>query len=174
MKRLFSIFMLILLLPCFAAAENAITLVTPMPSAPAGVEFSCESFIVRLPVGMQPMEEADLTGYEAAMQSAFPGTAQTLLAAINPENNSALCFALADSVLSADEAAREAASHILGSPDSAQPFIFGTNSAAGFACAVQDTTFRIYFFSNGSRLLLAAITGLGDAEVDAMLASLDF
>ena len=62
MKRLFSIFMLILLLPCFAAAENAITLVTPMPSAPAGVEFSCESFIVRLPVGMQPMEEADLTG----------------------------------------------------------------------------------------------------------------
>lgn len=174
MKRLFSILLLALLLPCFAAAESAITLVTPMPSAAVGVEFSCEAFIVRLPAGMLAMDEADLTGYEAALQSAFPGAAQTLLAAVNPGTGAALCFALANSALTPDEAAREAATHILGSPDSAQAFAFGSNSAAGFACAVQDTTFRIYFFSNGSQLLLSAITGLNDAEVEGMLTTLDF
>ncbi|MBQ8506194.1 MAG: hypothetical protein IJ466_02010 [Clostridia bacterium] len=175
MKRLFSIFMLLIILPCFALAETALTLVSPTPSiAPLGTEFSCEAFIVYLPFGMEPLDEAALAGYDAAVQAGFPDTAQTLLAASDPAGEAVACFALMDSQQTSIEAAREAAATILGSPDSAQEIIFGANTAAGFACAVEDITFRLYFFSNGSQLLLVSASGLGDAEVETMLSTLDF
>lgn len=175
MKRIFSIMLLLIILPCFALAETAITLVTPTPEpANMGTEFSCEAFIVSLPLGLEPMDEQELTGYHAAAEADFPATAHTILAAANDARTAAACFALADSVQAPLEAAREAAASILGNPDSAQEFTFGANSCAGFACAVEDTTFRLYFFSNESHLLLVSISGLADDEVERMLATLDF
>ena len=174
MKRLFSLFMLLLLIPCLAAAEAPIVLVTPTHAVAAGLEFSCEAFIVHLPAGMEPMDEAELAGYNAAAQAGFPATAHTLLAAADPAQSAALCFAIADSVQTPIEAAREAAQSILGSPENAQECSFGPNTGAGFACAVEEATFRIYFFSNGSQLLLVSVSGLDDSAVQTMLSTLDF
>ena len=177
MKRLFCLLMLLFLCPGLAAAQSLpeLTVVTPAPTAvPAGTEFSCEAFIVYLPAGLEPLVEEDLAAYEAALQAGFPDTAQIQLAAVNAGHSAALCFALMDSVQTPADAAREAAMHILGNSDTVAELAFGANTCAGFACAADDTTYRLYYFSNGTQLLLVSASGLSDSEVDAMLTSLDF
>lgn len=163
---------LILLLPCCALAEGAPAF-PALTAEPAGTEFSCEAFIVRLPAGLEPMDEAQLAGYDAAVQFDFPDTAQTLLAAADAQRGAALCFALRESAQLPLEAAQEAAASILGSPDNARELRFGENSGAGFAVAVEDSAYCIYFFSNGSQLLLVTLGGLTDEESASMLSTLD-
>ena len=177
MKRLICILMLMMLLSGMAHAEIIpdLTLVTPMPTAvPAPTEFACEAFIVNLPTGMELMDAASLAGYEAALQALYPAAGQTQLAAIHPEKDAVLCFRLMESAQLPIDAAREAALHITGSAENASEFSFGANSCAGFSHSIEQTQYHSYFFTNGSSLLLISAIGLDAAEIDSMLASLDF
>jgi len=75
MKRILCMLMLAIFLPCCALAESQLVLVSPTPSAqpvPVGVEFSCEAFFVTLPAGMEILSDAQMEGYTAAVQAAFP------------------------------------------------------------------------------------------------------
>lgn len=177
MKRILCMLMLAILLPCCALAEAQLVLVSPTPSAqpvPAGVEFSCEAFFVTLPAGMEILSDAQMEGYTAAIQAAFPDSAPAQLAAVDLERNAALCFSLAPSALPPLDAAKEAASTILGNAESASEFAFGANSCAGFGFSVEDNIYRVFYFSDGAQLLTVTTCGLTDAEITAMLGSLDF
>ena len=177
MTRILCILMLAIFLPCCALAESQLVLVSPTPSAqpvPVGVEFSCEAFFVTLPAGMEILSDAQMEGYTAAVQAAFPDFAPAQLAAVDLERNAALVFSLAPSALAPLDAAKEAASAILGSDESASEFSFGANLCAGFAFAAADTAYRVFYFSDGAQLLAITACGLTETEIAAMLSSLDF
>lgn len=177
MKRFICMLLLPISLFCVARAETlpSLTVVTPAPTAtPVGTEFSCEAFIVRLPYGMDILDEDALAAYEAAVQAAYPEAALTQLVAVNAAGDAAVCFALLDSAQTPVDAAREAAQNVLGSGDTVSELSFGTNVSAGFACAAEEIAYRFYYFSNGHQLLLVSVSGLEDSQINAMLESLIF
>lgn len=177
MKRLIAALLLLLALSLPAQAEILpdLTLVTPMPTAaPAAMEFACEAFIVTLPAGMELMDAAALEAYEAAVEGLLPAGAHIQLAAVHPEKAAALCFALLESAQLPLEAAGEAALHISGDAGLASETTFGANSGAGFSHVISGQEYSFHFFSNGSALLMVCSAGLQEAQLDAMLNSLDF
>lgn len=176
-RRIFCMLMLAACLLGAACAETLppLTVVTPAPTAaPVGTEFSCEAFIVRLPYGLEIADEENLAGYEAAVGATYSDAGLTQLVATNAAGDAAVCFALMDSTQTPADAAREAARNVLGSDETVTEPAFGTNSSASFACAAEDTAYCFYYFSNGQQLLMVSISGLEEAEINAMLASLIF
>lgn len=177
MKRLICMLMLLACLLSAASAEvlPELIVVTPAPTAaPLGTEFSCEAFIVRLPYGLEIIDDESLAGYEAAVSAAYPAAGLTQLVAMNAAGDAAVCFALMDSTQTPIEAAREAARNVLGSDETVTEPVFGANSSASFACAAEDTAYAFYYFSNGQQLLLVSVSALEEAQLNTMLESLIF
>ena len=146
---------------------------TPTP-APAGVEFARGSLRVTLPYGMEVLEGEALEGYEAAVQIDYPITAQTILAAMDAERGAAVLIAEAATDMDCLSAARAAAESLIGNPDHAKEREFGGNRCAYFLCAIGQQIFRLYYLSDGERLLIVSASGLRQSEAEAMLAGLRF
>lgn len=182
MKRtLYAVVLILLLSPCLAGAELAstpaapIAPIAPTPSAgPTGAVFSGEDLTVTLPAGLEPMEDAELEGYAAAVQSDYPDAARIVLAAVDAEAGAAVSFSIAESAMDASTAAREAAERILGSADGVAEIQYGDHSCAAFACAIGEQTYTLYLLSDGARLLIVGTSGLEEAEIAAMLTGLRF
>lgn len=184
MKRIFCVLMILVLLPCFALAEataspaasadpTATATIAPTPE-PAGTEYSCESFIVRLPEGMEALDDEYLAGYSAAVSSDYPGAGELVMAAGHIEREAYVTFSTIETAQTAPEAAREAALKILGSDSGVLEATFGANTYSCFACAIEDLTFRMYFLSNGNHLLCIAENGLEDEELMLVLQTMAF
>ena len=148
---------------------------TPAPSpTPAPVEYKRNGLRIALPIGLEPVEDAALEDYEAAVQADYPGAARTILVATDAEDEAALILAEVESGADYMDAAREAAEALIGNPDAPKELECGENRCAYFACAIEEQTFRLYFLSDGERVLIAAASGLKRGEVEAMLAELRF
>lgn len=175
MKRIRSVLLALLLVPCLALAEAPMELVTPTPSAePAGTVFSNEDLTVTLPLGLEPMEEAALAGYAAAVQGDYPDAARIVLAAADAEAGVAVAFSIVESDADADAAAREAAQRILGSAESVAQIQYGAHRWSAFACAIGEQTYTLYLLSDGERLLIVGASGLEESKIAAMLTGLRF
>ncbi len=147
---------------------------TPSPTPiPAGEAFSCDELTINLPYGLTLMDEDSLVGYEAAVQDDFEDTAKTLAVATD-DDGSMMLLAVCDSETDCVTAASEAARDILGEGASVTALQFGDVSCAAFACSIQEREYRIYFFSNGAKLLCVGTSGLTDAQISASLESLKF
>ncbi len=190
MKRTFALLAALALALTPAIAETGLApVLTPTPTAaptatiaptasptpePAGTEYACDEFRVRLPEGLEPMDAEGLAGYDAAAQSDYPDAAEMRLVAANADLTAAISFAIADSSQTAAEAAREAATKILASDAGVVETRFGANECACFACSVEEFTFHMYYFSLGDRMLVVTASGLEDGEITAALESLEF
>ena len=141
---------------------------------PTGTEFARDGLRLTLPAGLELLEGEILEAYEAAVQFDYPDAAQTILAAVDVENGAALLLAEAESDADCLDAARDAAETLIGNPDIAKEKDCGKNHCAYFACAIGEQTFRLYFLSDGERLLIVSASGLKGAEVEDMLAELEF
>lgn len=184
MKRIFAIAAALMLALTPALAESSLApALTPTPTAaptatatpePAGEEFACDEFSVRLPEGLDVLDAETLAGYDAAAQSDYPASGEMCLVAANADFSAAVSFALAPSELTSAEAAREAAMQILASDSGVIETTFGENACACFACSIEDLTFHMYFFSLGDRMLVVTASGLEDNQIASMLESLHF
>ena len=157
--------------PTPGAAAIASPTASPTPE-PAGTLYDCTDFRVRLSDDLAPLDDEALAGYAAAVGSA--DTAEMRLVAADAEVEAVIGFALAPSQQSAVDAAREAAATILGSDAGVVETSFGANECACFACAIEDLTFHMYFFSLGDQLLTVTASGLEDTDLAAVLESLEF
>ena len=146
---------------------------TPTP-APAGVEVTRGSLRITLPAGMEVLEDELLEGYDAAVQLDYPEIAETILAAVDPDREAMLIIAEIDSGADCLDAAQEAAQQLIGNPDNAKERTFGENHCAYFLCAIGDQTFRLYYLSDGARLLMVGTSGLARSEAEDMVAGLQF
>lgn len=155
---------------CAQAGGLIEALATPAPAI-AAVQ---GEFRMKLPPGFAPLDSEALTGYEAAVLRDYPNAAQTLLAAANGDRSAALLVAAIDSGADCLDAAREAAGALLEYSDAAREFHFGSNRCAGFGCAIGEQAYHLYFFSDGARVLLVAVSGLESEETERMLAGLRF
>ncbi len=187
MKRITLILLAIALLGFSALAEDAIntaipTLMTEIevftaaPTAtpePRGEVFSCETLIITLPEGYTMLDEAETIGYTAAVEDAYNTGAQLLFAAVN-ENNAAICMSMIEDATPALEACRAAAENMLGNPDNAAEYTYGTNTYAGFACALDNSVFQIYYISDGTHLVTVTTVNLAAEEIASLLESLNF
>ena len=176
MKRIGLILLIIALCGTLALAESP-TLApaaTPQPTAtpqPAGEVFSCETLIVTLPEGFALLEDAETAGYTAAVEDAYQTEAQLLFAAQN-DINGAICMAMIEDNTAALDACRAAAENILGSADNAGEYVYGENSYAGFACALDSSVYQIYFISDGAHLVMISTANLSVEETAYLLQSL--
>ena len=159
--------------PTPGAAAIASPTASPTPE-PAGTLYDCTDFRVRLSDDLAPLDDEALAGYAAAVGSAYPDAAEMRLVAADAEVEAVIGFALAPSQQSAVDAAREAAATILGSDAGVVETSFGANECACFACAIEDLTFHMYFFSLGDQLLTVTASGLEDTDLAAVLESLEF
>lgn len=187
MKRIGLILMIIALLGVSALAEGEanisaptvmteIEVFTAAPTAtpqPAGEVFSCETLIITLPEGYTMLDEAEATGYTAAVEDAYAIGAHQLFAAVN-EDNAAICMAMIEDATPALEACRAAAENMLGSADNAAEYTYGANTYAGFACALDNSVFQIYYISDGTHLVTITTANLGVEDIGALLESLTF
>lgn len=155
---------------CARAGGLIEALATP---APAIADVRGE-FRMKLPQGFAPLEGEALAGYEAAVLRDYPNAAQTLLAAANDDRSAALLVAAIDSGVDCLDAAREAAGALLKYPDAARELRFGANRCAGFGCTIGEQAYHLYFFSDGARVFLVAVSGLESEETERMLAGLRF
>ncbi|MBQ3574123.1 MAG: hypothetical protein IJA26_00505 [Clostridia bacterium] len=187
MKKLCLILMIIALLNVFALAEGEMNISSPTlmteievftaaPTAtpePKGYVFSCETLIITLPEGYTMLDEADTTGYTAAVEDAYQTGAHLLFAAKN-ETSGAICMAMIEDATPAIDACRAAAENMLGSSDNAGEYTYGENTYAGFACALDSSVFQIYYISDGTHLVTVTTANLSAEEIAAMLGSLNF
>lgn len=161
--------------PTAETAAPTIAMVTPTPSpVPAGTVFEADGLRLTLPEGLEPLEGEMLAAYEAALQADYPETAETILAAVDAERGAALTLAQAESDKDCLDAAREAAEVLIGNPDAAAEEEFGETRAATFACAIGEQTYRLYYLSDGARLLIVGASGLEQSEIEQMLTTLEF
>lgn len=179
MKRIGLILLITALLGAFAYAEGTIStdiVQTNVPTAtpePTGEIFSCEMLIVTLPVGYTILSEAEIAGYTAAVEDAYQTNAQLLCVARN-ESNSAIFIAAIEDTSAAPDACRVAAKNMLGNADNACEYVYGENSYVGFACALDDDVYQIYYISDGTHLVTICTANLDAEEVARLLESLDF
>ena len=173
MKKLLSI-LLALALPCFASAQTDLAPAETPAVQAVGMEFACDVFSVALPFGYAALSEAELAGYEAAVESDYPGAAETLLVTANIDGTASVCFSITQSAQDPLEAAQEAALNILGSAENASECSFGDNRCGYFACTADELTFETLFLSNGSALLTICACNMPQAELAAMMESLNF
>ena len=182
MKRLALILLALVLLNTFAFAQSETTIVpiieinTSVPTAtpqPAGEVFSCETLIITLPEGYAMLEEDETAGYTAAVEDAYNLGAHLLFAAQNKDGG-AICMVVIDDATPALEACRDAAKNILGSKDNAAEYTYGENSYAGFACALDNSVFQIYYISNGAQLVTISTANVSAEDTAALLQSMVF
>ena len=186
MKRIALILLLALLLNACAVAEAntdasstiipIIELNTSVPTAtpePAGEVFSCETLIVTLPEGYTILDEAETTGFTAAVEDAYHTNAQLLFAAQN-ENGGAICMAMIEDETPALDACRAAAENMLGSSETSAEYTHGKNTYAGFACALDNSIFQIYYISDGNHLVTISTANLSAEDTVALLESMVF
>lgn len=171
-RRILCALTALLLIAVPALAESKSTSAPNTPS-PAGTKFSKDGVSLTLPAGLEILEGDALEAYDAAAQADYPDTARTILAAVDPDGAAVVLFE-AESEVEALEAASDAANALISDPDAAGEVEFGRNKAAAFACAIGEQTYRLYFFSDGERLLIAGISGLEQDEIDEMLTGLKF
>ena len=174
-KRFLCALIALMMIAMPALAEGG--LVSALESStpePAGTEFERDGLRLTLPAGLELLEGEILEAYDAAVQFDYPDAAQTILAAVDVENGAALLLAEAESDADCLNAARDAAETLIGNPDIAKEKDCGENHCAYFACAIGEQTFRLYFLSDGERLLIVSASGLKGAEVEDMLAELEF
>ena len=181
MKKIFCVLTVLVFLFCAACAENSIIekpeiiieMITPSPSPePVGETYSSEALIVTLPAGMRILDADERAGYDAVLASAFPAGGTPLLMAVGEGGNSALSFTLLESAQDAASAAREAALSIPFA--SVQEIILGENNYSTLSCTINGESFRLFFCSDGTRLLCMGASGLKDEAIDAMLTGLIF
>lgn len=181
MKRFLSLALLLMLLVGAAIAEPAasqtpvtLPVISPTPTAaptpePAGTLFSNDQISLYLPEDMEALTEEELAGFTAAALDDFPDAAQMILAASHIDRDAYVLISQLEAAQSPAEAAREAANTILGSDAGVLETAFGGNTCACFACAIGETTFNLYYFSNGEALICITCCGLEDAQIHAML-----
>ena len=165
--------LLLIVTPALAESGLISALATPTP-APAGVEFARDGLRLTLPAGMELLEGEILEAYEAAVQFDYPDTATTVLVAVDSESEAALLLAEIETDADCLDAAREAAESLIGDAELAKEKQCGENRCAHFSCAIGDQTFRLYYLSDGERLLIVSASGIRQAEIEAMLAGLGF
>lgn len=179
MKRIALFLLMIVLLQAFAAAETAESTILPIidltisTPKPAGEVFSCETLIITLPEGYTILEENENSGYTAAVEDAYQLNAQLLFAAQN-EAGGAICTAMIEDATPALEACKAAAQNMLGSSETASEYTYGENTYAGFACALDNSVFQIYYISDGSRLVTVSTANISAEETAALLESMVF
>ena len=157
-----------------ASAVPAIA-VTPTPSAaPTGILCETEWFTFTMPDRLKVLDESLRAGYDAAAQADYPDTGRTLLSAMDESGSAMLTFSGMESDRDALSAAKEAAADILGSDESVTELNFGTHLCAAFACAIEEQVYRLYYLSNGEKLVILGATGMEDAEISMILSSLSF
>ncbi|MBP3653284.1 MAG: hypothetical protein J6J78_09490, partial [Clostridia bacterium] len=112
-------------------------------------------------------------GYDAAVSFDYPSTGNAILLATNAETGAAAVFSISESEQDAASAAGEAA---LSIPEAGtvEEITLGENTYSAFSCTMDGADYRLYFLSDGSRLLCAGACGLEETEIDAMLAGLIF
>lgn len=175
MKRTLCALLALICLVCSAWAEIALQPVSPTPSAaPAGEVFSGEGLSLTLPAGFALLSQDALEGYAAAVESDYPGAAHIVLAAADGERGAFVALLQTESVLTAADAAREAAERILGGSESVAEVQYGEHSCAALACAIDDRTYALYFLSDGARSLVCAVSGLEEKEISEILTGLQF
>ena len=151
-----------------------IEMITPSPSPePAGETFSIEDLIVTLPAGMTILTADERAGYDAAASFDYPLAGSAVLLAVNAEEGSAVVFSISESTQDAASAANEAARSI-PEAGTVEEITLGENTYSAFSCTMDGADYRLYFLSDGSRLLCAGACGLEETEIDAMLAGLIF
>jgi len=159
-KRIFAAALLLMIL-FSALAENA-----------AGTVYAGDGFTITLPEGVEILDEGTLAGYEAAVESDFPGAGETLLAVMRADCSAAVTISAAKAEMSGPEAANAAAQTLLGGSDMVKEIAFGENDCGSFACMVGELQFNLYYFSAEGRLLVIGTSGLEEAEIEDMLNSL--
>ena len=143
-------------------------------AASVGEEFSADGVTLTLPAGMEVLAGDELAAYEAAVQFDYPDAAKTILAAFDPERGAALVLACAETEAAPLDAAKEAAEALGGDPAEVEEKTFGKHKCATFACEIDDASYRLYFLTDGARLLTVAQSGIEDEEVQELLATLEF
>ena len=181
MKKLLCTLTVLFLVFCTVQAEPAIIekpeiiieMITPSPSPePAGETYSSEALTVTLPAGMRILGRDEHASYAAAVSFAYPDGGDILLMAMNETGSAVLSFTLTESARDAASAAKEAALSIPFA--SVQESTLGGNSFSALRCSMNGEPFRLFFLSDGSRLLCVGASGLEDEAVNAMLTGLDF
>ena len=182
MKKILCILTAALLLGCTASAETniianpqlIIEMITPSPSPePAGETYATEDLIVTLPAGMTILSAQERAGYDAAVSFDYPSAGQAVLLAVDAKKGASLAFSILESSQTASAAANEAALSIPGAEE-AQEIILGENSFSTFRHTLGEDEMRLFFLSDGERLLCVGACGLEDEQINAMLAGLIF
>lgn len=182
MKKTICTILTLMLVCCAAMAETSIIekpeiiieMITPSPSPePVGETFSSEDLIVTLPAGMTMLASEERLGYDAAVSFDYPSAGNAILLATNAETGAAAVFFISESEQDAASAAGEAA---LSIPEAGtvEEITLGENVFSAFDCTIGMDEMRIFFLSDGSRLLCVGACGLEENEIDAMLAGLIF
>ena len=172
MKRRFLCALAVLTLAALPAHAEGGLVSALATSAPAAVEFETGGLRVSLPSGFEILEGDALAAYEAALQADYPDSAKTILAAMDAERGAAAVFAEIESDTDCLDAAKEAAETLIGDAEAAKEAQFGENRCAAFACAIGEQIFRLYYLSDGSRLIVAGFSGLEQAEMEEILAGI--
>ena len=179
-RRIFCALIALMLTALPALAEGGLisALSTPAPAtptpAPSGVEFTRGSLHITLPAGLEILDDAALEGYEAAVQLDYPDTADTILVAADMENGAVLILAEIKTDVDCLNAAQAAAEALIGNPEHAKERQLGENRCAYFLCAIGQQAFRLYYLSDGERLLIVSSSGLRRNEVEDMLTGMRF
>lgn len=151
-----------------------IEMITPSPSPePVGETFSTEDLIVTLPAGMTILTADERAGYDAAVSFDYPLAGNAVLLAMNAEEGSAVVFSISESAQEAASAADEAMLSIPGA-GTVEEITLGENVFSALTCTLDGADYRLFFLSDGSRLLCAGACGLEETEIDTMLAGLIF
>ena len=174
MKRRFLCALIALTLAAAPAQAQGGLISAIVSAAPVRGAFEADGLSITLPAGLEALEGEDLEAYEAAAQFDYPDAARTILAAVNAERSASLILAEAETELDCLDAAREAAEALISDPEAAAEVEFGENRAAAFACAIGEQTYRLYYLSNGERLLIVGVSGVEQREIDEMLTGLSF
>ena len=174
-KRFLCALTALLLIATPALAEGGLisALATPTPE-PVGMELEFDGLRLTLPAGLEPLEGDMLEAYEAAVQSDYPETANTILAAVDPQSGAALLLAEIESEVDCLDAARDAAESLIGDPDMASEKTCGASRCASFSCAIEEQIFHMYYLSDGERLLIVSASGLEQSVIEDLLAGFQF
>ena len=155
---------------------SALETSTPAPTgATSGTGITLDGLtLLSFPSKLTILEGEALEAYEAAVQADLPDAAHTLLAAVDTESGAAIIISEMESELDPLDAAREAAEALISDPDAASEQEFGENRAATFACAIGEQTYRLFYLSDGERLLMVGASGLEQDTIDEILTGLTF
>ena len=174
MKRRFLCALTALALAAAPAMAEGGLVSAVVSASPVRAEFEEDGLSLTLPAGLEVLRGEEFDAYEAAAWFDYPETARTILAAVDANRGAALVIAEAESDLDCLDAAREAAETLISDPEAATEETFGENRAAAFACAIGDQTYRLYYLSDGARLLIVGVSGVDQGAIDNMLTGLSF